>query len=484
IYRVAVTGERDIKRFREEIGFVENEFNQRLDEYISEEKSLRKNMFGTIPAIGNLVTTALEELNLPKKGTVGWSLEDYANDELNFTRRTLERILPVMEERYLDLFNSIQDLPEKGDKLRELRRKFGVDVEEIAEELDVSAGTIYYREDNSVLLDEYREVLKERLQEKLETKKTIEFLKHLVQGDVGWVQVNSVETVDEKRQWVYDVTVPGQTFISNGMVLHNTVSISKATIQATLPAQTSIIGGANPKLSRFDPYRPISEQIDIPDTLLDRFDLRFALRDVPDEERDEKLVDHIIKSRVEEDSIEPQIDHDFLKKYVAYARKNCHPEMTKKASATLKNFYINLRGKYIEGESETVPITLRQYEALQRLSQASAKVRLDDKVKKEDAQRAIKLMKYSIKQLGMDPDSDEIDIDRAEGGTPASERSKIRVVMDLLDGLEEDIGENIPEEDLIAEMEEENINNPEKVLREMKNKGMIFEPRPGHVQKI
>ncbi len=264
-----------------------------------------------------------------------------------------------------------------------------------------------------------------------------------------------------------------------------TVSISKATIQATLPAQTSIIGGANPKFSRFDPYRPIAEQIDIPDTLLSRFDLKFALRDVPDRERDENIVNHIIGSRIgDESDAEPVIEIDFLKKYISYARRNCRPEMTKKAASTLKNFYVDLRNKYVDVDSDTVPITLRQYEALQRLAEASAKVRLADVVQKQDAQRAIKLMKHSIKQLGMDPETHEIDIDRAEGGTPASERSKMSKVMDVLDQLEEDLGNNIPEEDLLSALEEEGLSKPDKLIKEMKNKGMIFEPRPGHVQKV
>ncbi len=263
-----------------------------------------------------------------------------------------------------------------------------------------------------------------------------------------------------------------------------TVSISKATIQATLPAQTSIIGGANPKFSRFDPYRPIAEQIDIPDTILSRFDVKFVLRDVPDKERDENIVDHIINSRMGGDEAEPLIDIDFLKKYISYARRNCRPRLSRKAASVLKNFYVDLRSRYVDTDSDTVPITLRQYEALQRLAQASAKVRLDEEVRKKDAQRAIKIMKHSIKQLGMDPETREIDIDRAEGGTPASERSKMSRVMDVLDSLEEDLGKNIPEEDLLSALEEQGLSKPEKLIQEMKNKGMIFEPRPGHVQKV
>lgn len=262
-----------------------------------------------------------------------------------------------------------------------------------------------------------------------------------------------------------------------------TVSISKATIQTTLPAETSVIGGANPKFSRFDPYRPIAEQIDIPDTLLSRFDLKFVLRDVPDKERDEKLIDHIIKSRTGDDDVEPRIDSDLLKKYISYARKNSRPEMTREASAVLKNFYINLRSESIDEDSDSIPITLRQYEALQRLAEASARVRLAEEVCKKDAQRAIKLMKHSIKQLGMEPGTDKIDIDRAEGGTSASERNKVRVVMEAIDELEENKGKNVPEEDIVEVLEDQGFANPSKIIREMKSKGLIFEPRPGKIQK-
>ncbi len=265
-----------------------------------------------------------------------------------------------------------------------------------------------------------------------------------------------------------------------------TVSISKATIQATLPAQTAVVAGANPKLSRFDAYRPISEQIDIPDTLLSRFDLKFVLRDIPSREKDENLVDHVIKSRISVDDIKPIIDHELFKKYIGYVRKSAKPKLTRETLAICKNFFVELRSKYAGQEGGAVPLTLRQFEALIRLAEASAKIRLSDTVTKEDAQRAINLMKASIKQLGYDPETGEIDIDRAEGAVSSSKRNRIRVVMDVLDGLEKDIGKNIPISDLISALEDEGIDetSAESIIREMKSKGMLFEPRPGYVQKI
>ncbi len=266
----------------------------------------------------------------------------------------------------------------------------------------------------------------------------------------------------------------------------NTISIAKANIVATLPAQTAILAGGNPKLGRFDPYLPIKEQIDIPDTLLARFDLKFALRDIPNPELDEKIAEHILRARhFAEEEIKPAIEPEFLKKYIAYARKNCHPKLTREAGDTIKEFFVKLREK-VTSEEAPVPITLRQYEALIRLAEASAKVQLRDKVTKEDALRAIKLMKASLRQFGFDPETGKIDIDRAEGHITASQRGKIRIMLDVIEELVNTLGKNIPKEEIVKLAKSRGLKeyDIEKILNELKNKGDLFEPRPGIYQKM
>jgi len=86
------------------------------------------------------------------------------------------------------------------------------------------------------------------------------------------------------------VSVQDQVALQEAMSI-GTISIAKASIVATLPAQTSILAGGNPKLGRFDPYIPIREQVAIDEVLLSRFDLRFALRDIPNPELDERLAE-------------------------------------------------------------------------------------------------------------------------------------------------------------------------------------------------
>jgi len=265
----------------------------------------------------------------------------------------------------------------------------------------------------------------------------------------------------------------------------NTISIAKANIIATLPAQTAILGGGNPKMGRFDPYVPIKEQIDVPETLLTRFDLKFALRDLPDTEMDEKVTEHILQARhFQEIEIKPAIEAEFLKKYISYARKRCHPKLSKEAGQAIKSFYVDLRKR--TSEEAPITITLRQYEALIRLAEASAKIQLRDTVTKEDAVRAINLMKASLRQFGFDPESGMIDIDRAEGHVSATERSRIRIVLDVIDELEKALGKNIPKEEIVKRAKEEGVDafSIEKILNELKNKGDLFEPKPGVLQKM
>jgi len=266
----------------------------------------------------------------------------------------------------------------------------------------------------------------------------------------------------------------------------NTISIAKASIVATLPAQTSILAGGNPKLGRFDPYIPIKEQIDVPETLLSRFDLKFALRDIPNPELDAKVAEHILKSRhYGEEEIKPAIEADLLKKYVAYARKNCHPKLSKEAGEEIKNFFLSLREK-VGVEEAAVPITLRQYEALIRLAEASAKVQLRDTVTREDAIRAINLMKASLREFGFEAETGRFDVDRLEGRITASERGKIRTVLDIIEELTKTVGNIIPKEDVIKAAKDKGIKefDVEKILNELKNKGDIFEPKVGFLQKM
>ncbi|MBI3413214.1 MAG: minichromosome maintenance protein MCM [Candidatus Aenigmarchaeota archaeon] len=265
-----------------------------------------------------------------------------------------------------------------------------------------------------------------------------------------------------------------------------TVSVAKASIIATLPAQTAMLAAANPKFGRFDFMKGIAEQITVSETLLSRFDLKFALFDVPDLEKDTKIAEHMMKSRTLENYSEgePVFDPIFLRKYIAYARKNCFPKMTAEVGEIIKKFYIETRSKYVQ--RGPISITPRQYEALIRLAQASAKMRLSPVVTEDDARRAIKLLQTSLQQLGLDKDTGLIDIDKIESGTSSSQRNKILAILDIVDSLTKEIGKVIPIEDVLAAAGNEGINESDtmEVIERLKRDGQLMEPKYKHLQKV
>ncbi len=262
-----------------------------------------------------------------------------------------------------------------------------------------------------------------------------------------------------------------------------TVSIAKATIIATLPAQTSVLAGANPKLGRFDVYTPIAEQIMIPPTLLSRFDLKFALRDVPDVEADKKLLDHVLKARIDISSIEPEIPHTLIKKYIAYSKQHVKDVILNKDTLKVfKDFFIDMRSKFTE-EDRIVPITFRQFEALIRLAQSSAKVNLRTETIKEDADRAIRIMQVSLRQLGFDAETNKLDIDRMESSVAGTQRSKIRILLDIIDKLEKDSKE-VSMEDVEALAEEEGLGEVKDMVQKLEREGVLYKPKPGFIKKV
>jgi replicative DNA helicase Mcm len=269
---------------------------------------------------------------------------------------------------------------------------------------------------------------------------------------------------------------------------NQTVSISKANIQATLIARTTVLAAANPKFGRFDPYGIVSEQIDLPPTLINRFDLIFPIKDLPEPERDERMATHMLSLHQNPQAIHQEIPTNLLKKYIAYARQKINPLLTDSAMSEIKDYYVKMRKSgSTEGSGvKSVPISPRQLEALVRMSEASARVRLSDKVTKKDALRAIRLLEYCLSQVGFDKETGKIDIDRITTGISASQRSHISLVKDIIVELEGKIGKTIPIEDIIQEAKNKGIDaeTAEEVIEKLKRAGDIFEPRHGFLSRI
>ena len=263
-----------------------------------------------------------------------------------------------------------------------------------------------------------------------------------------------------------------------------TVTISKANVQASLKAETSVLAAANPKFGRFDPYQPIAQQIDLPPTLINRFDIIFTLRDIPNRENDNRIAIHVLQEHKTKGN-DMLIPRELFRKYIAYSKQRVQPELSDEAIEEIRQFYVELRNKPVSSESalRPIPISARQLQALVRMAEASAKVRLSQTVQIEDAQRAIEIMKYYLMQVGYDYESKSVDIDRISGKYSFSQRSKIMIVKETILTLEKKLGKMIPIEELEKELESK-ISKPEleELIEKLKRGGELFEPRRGYVQ--
>jgi replicative DNA helicase Mcm len=262
-----------------------------------------------------------------------------------------------------------------------------------------------------------------------------------------------------------------------------TVTISKATVQATLRAQTSVLAAANPKYGRFDPTQPIPKQVNLAPALLSRFDAIFIMRDIPSKERDTSIALHVLREHQQEVSHDV-INKELLKKYISYSKQKVNPKLTDEAVEEMKNFYVTLRNQSQSSDApvKPIPIGARQLEALVRLSEAHARIKLHKEVKLEDAKEAIKLVKAYLMEVGYDEETKTIDIDRI-GGTPASKRSKIVTVREVISGLEKRLGKLVPEEEIEKAMDGK-MSKPdlEEAINKLLKSGDLFRPKRGYLQ--
>jgi len=210
------------------------------------------------------------------------------------------------------------------------------------------------------------------------------------------------------------------------------------------------------------------------------------LRDIPDRDKDERIATHVLHehTREGEDMLIPK---DLFQKYVAYAKQRIRPQLTEDAINEIKKFYVELRNRSVASESSMrpIPISARQLQALIRMAEASAKVRLSKTVDVEDAKRAIEIMKYYLMQVGYDYESKTIDIDKITLGRTASQRNKVFVVRDVISELEDRVGKLIPVEEIEKELQDKlKKDEIDDALTELEKHSFIFRPRTGYVQKM
>ncbi|ATY58754.1 cell division control 54 [Cordyceps militaris] len=209
-----------------------------------------------------------------------------------------------------------------------------------------------------------------------------------------------------------------------------TVSVAKAGIITTLNARTSILASANPIGSRYNPDMSVPQNIDLPPTLLSRFDLVYLMLDRVDEKMDRRLAKHLLSLYIED---KPQsapsaadiLPVEFLTMYISYARANIQPTISEEAGKELVECYIAMRalGQDVRAAEKRITATTRQLESMIRLAEAHAKMRLADVVTRADVQEANRLIQSALKTAATDSQG-RIDMSLLTEGTSAVDRKR------------------------------------------------------------
>ena len=203
---------------------------------------------------------------------------------------------------------------------------------------------------------------------------------------------------------------------------------------------------------------------------------------------DTKIATHVLTVQQKEGGIDPEIPMPLFKKYISYIKNHAKPKLTEGAVDEIKSFYVKLRNTGSVGDDaiKPIPISARQLESLVRLAEASAKIRLSDKVTKLDARKAIAILQACLKAVGFDYETGQFDIDRISTGIPTAQRNKIIIIRDIISKFDSEGKKTIPIEDIMAEAAEKNVTESkvEEVIDKLKKEGEVFEPKRGFIQKI
>ena len=463
--------------------------NQKLQSFLK--RSLKTRGHDVLPAgVGYIIKRCLKKLSIPYNGY----FQQAFKENCGITISVIDRYLNHLNTRMLELKSEISSIM----NIQQFRNVTNYSQQRVAQITGTTRSSIDYIERGGYVLEKRNQAVvkaKQAFVDEIEqVQKAIMYIEKLKQ--FRWLRVNSIQRIENsgqnKTEWVYDVTItPTKTFISHGIVLHNTISIAKAGIVATLNARTSILAAANPRRGRWNPFKATADNLNLPPTILSRFDLIFVLEDKPDLKEDHDLASHILLLHKSQTlSTSPPIEQDLLRKYIAYARKEVHPRLSDEAAERLLEYYKELRrtsGMVEEGHLDPIAITPRQLESLVRLSEARAKMRLSTEVSYDDASGAVNLMNATLEKLAKDAETGKLDIDKYSSGISARSRRRLDQIDALIDRMFEEAEDDEPVaiKDIIDKAIEEGLNKNQvvKAIDEMTRRGVLFEPQQGYVKR-
>ena len=269
---------------------------------------------------------------------------------------------------------------------------------------------------------------------------------------------------------------------------------NKAGVNGRLYGKTSILALGNPKFGRYDCYKSLQDQVEIDPTFQSRFDLIFLIEDKPDKDKDSKIIESILNGYTSSDTKKPVKDSNSkgetlpilsteeLKKYLAFARNDFTPKLTKGEDpyTFIKQYGVKARGVSLE-DGET-PYHFRFIRSIPKLAGGYAKLHLRGKITKEDVQNSIHLKEYSINLIGLDPITNTIDTDRVTGNLNQDDKRQREIIKHLIKDYLEDPNnldsEGIPSKILLENYQHETNKSKNTFYRrlgELKQAGEVLE---------
>lgn len=293
----------------------------------------------------------------------------------------------------------------------------------------------------------------------------------VVLGDQGLVCIDEFDKIKpEDRSALHEV------------MEQQTCSVAKGGIVATLNARTSILAAANPLYGKYDPFKNITENVNLPIPLLTRFDIIYVIRDIPEKEKDHRVASHILELHRElETTGQYLIDIDLFSKYLAYS-KTMEPKLTVEAIDKIRDYYMKMRNVESDG---MITVTPRQLEGLVRLATARSKLLLKDYVDSDDAERAIYLIQTMLETAGVDVNTGRVDLGVLHG-KPQSEISKLKLFMEIFNALSGQDKSDVEEKYFINELTQTgrfSEDDAKNFINKAMQNGQIYERRSGFYAK-
>jgi len=294
----------------------------------------------------------------------------------------------------------------------------------------------------------------------------------VVLGDQGLVCIDEFDKIKaEDRSALHEV------------MEQQTCSVAKGGIVATLNARTSILSAANPMYGKYDPYKNITENVNLPIPLLTRFDLVYVIRDLPEKDKDSKIASHILEIHKDvQKSSQGAINIDLFSKYLAFAKQIVEPELTREAINIIRDYYMTMRN--VDSDS-MITVTPRQLEGLVRLATARARLLLKERVEQEDAERALFLVQRMLETAGVDVNTGKVDLGVLHG-KPFSEISKLKLFMEIFLSISGEEKNDVEENVFIGELVKTgkfNDSDARSYIKKAMNDGQIYERKPGFYSK-